>query len=600
MQIKKITLHRFKKFKNTSISLKKNLSLLTGPNNSGKSSILQALATWQFCKTYLEVEKGRESWLETKNKAGIGVSMSDFTPIQIPSLNHLWSNLKSSKVNEVDGYTLKIGVYWDVEKIGERHLEIGLSLANDRLFIKTTSTNILMEEVVGKNGEYLEGSVPNIGYLPPFAGITDKELRLSHAMKARLIGQGLSGGVIRNVIYELHENNKKKREQLKNGTRKIKSSDLRCLRDNDPWEILQQTIKDVFQTELLVRPFNDLFHSYLRIETKKGKIYNESGKAVYKSFPGYNSRDLMVEGSGFLQWLSVYALTLSPDIDVVLLDEPDAHLNAALQKELLNSLSDISDKKNKQVLMATHSPELIRMFDHNKILSVEKDKNKYLADDSSKIALLAGIGTNHTPTLHSLSENKRMLILEAKSDLRFLKILAEKYEFDWPKNIVPWYWTGSAKERRQLFLQLSAEIPGLLAISLRDRDDESASTVGDDLLDKNYNQEENFKILKWPRRNIEGYILCKAAIARAAKTSIESVDDYFRIEHSVFVPDNLIGNDIPPALRDLDCKKIFNGEDGIEKRFKIKREDVAMAMEKSDIPNDIRTFFEYLKELSTH
>ena len=50
----------------------------------------------------------------------------------------------------------------------------------------------------------------------------------------------------------------------------------------------------------------------------------------------------MVEGQGFLQWLSVYALTLSPEVDVVLLDEPDAHLNAALQKDMLQSLAKIS------------------------------------------------------------------------------------------------------------------------------------------------------------------------------------------------------------------------------------------------------------------
>lgn len=43
----------------------------------------------------------------------------------------------------------------------------------------------------------------------------------------------------------------------------------------------------------------------------------------------------MVEGSGFLQWLSVYTLALNPSINVLLLDEPDAHLHTTLQDHLL-------------------------------------------------------------------------------------------------------------------------------------------------------------------------------------------------------------------------------------------------------------------------
>ncbi|HBM2898402.1 TPA: AAA family ATPase, partial [Klebsiella michiganensis] len=62
MHVKKVELKKFKKYKDTSISLNNELSLLVGGNNSGKSSLLQAMATWQFCKTLLEIEKGRKSW----------------------------------------------------------------------------------------------------------------------------------------------------------------------------------------------------------------------------------------------------------------------------------------------------------------------------------------------------------------------------------------------------------------------------------------------------------------------------------------------------------------------------------------------------------
>ena len=64
----------------------------------------------------------------------------------------------------------------------------------------------------------------------------------------------------------------------------------------------------------------------------------------------YNTRDLMVEGSGFLQWLSVFALATDPDLDVLLLDEPDAHLHPSLQEQLLDSLRDVATATGKQML----------------------------------------------------------------------------------------------------------------------------------------------------------------------------------------------------------------------------------------------------------
>jgi len=399
-----------------------NLSLVVGGNNSGKSSVLQALATWQFCKTLLEIEKGRKAWVLTERMQGIGMGIVDFTPMHVPSLSHLWTNLKSQKSKEADGYTLKIKVFWDAHSGEEKYLEIGMSLANDRLFIKTTETNLTLQEVLDQNGQPIDGNVPRIAYLPPFAGITDRETRLTPAMRERLIGQGLSGGVIRNALFDLYNVNRELRNKLGEGRSKIKSSDLALLRESDSWEILQKTMQKIFGTELKAIPFNERYHSYLKIECVKGQFENNK----FTKFKNYNSRDLMVEGSGFLQWLSVYTLMLSPELDVILLDEPDAHLHPSLQQQLVNQLGKISGEKEKQVLLATHSTELIRSYEHDKILALRDGKGKYLSKQADKVGILAGIGAVHTPTLHSLIQHKRMLILEAESDSRFIQILSKQ------------------------------------------------------------------------------------------------------------------------------------------------------------------------------
>lgn len=109
---------------------------MVGGNNSGESTILQALAAWQFCKTLIEIEKGRRGWVQAGGKTGVGLGIVDFTPMQVPSLAHLWTNLKTSKVKEPDGYTLKINVFWDNADGEERFLEILRFFEGDEMVAK--------------------------------------------------------------------------------------------------------------------------------------------------------------------------------------------------------------------------------------------------------------------------------------------------------------------------------------------------------------------------------------------------------------------------------------------------------------------------------
>jgi AAA15 family ATPase/GTPase len=153
LTITKASFHRFKKFRDSEILLNPGVSLLAGGNNSGKTSVLQGLAIWEFCKTVLEIERGKKSLCVGKKGQGVGIGDDDFTPINVPSLKHLWTNLRTQKDKESDGYTLWIRIDW-IFKTTERYLIIGLSLVNDRLFIKDLDTNV-------QEGE----QIPRIAYV---------------------------------------------------------------------------------------------------------------------------------------------------------------------------------------------------------------------------------------------------------------------------------------------------------------------------------------------------------------------------------------------------------------------------------------------------
>lgn len=144
--IKLIHLTRFKKYKDQTFSLNPSgLSLLVGGNNAGKSTLIHALAVWEFCKMILLHEKGRTVFNQDQIGAGEGFGMSaeEFLPIAVPSLNHLWTNLKTQASPEekatwpdrYPGYIMRIKCTWDYETQINKFLEIGLSLVNDRLFI---------------------------------------------------------------------------------------------------------------------------------------------------------------------------------------------------------------------------------------------------------------------------------------------------------------------------------------------------------------------------------------------------------------------------------------------------------------------------------
>jgi AAA15 family ATPase/GTPase len=79
--------------------------LLVGPNNSGKSTILQALAIWQFC-----VDEFRRS--KRTGSTGTQVVLPNFTALPVPEFNLLWKDRVDRQYPERDG-TEEARVYSD-------------------------------------------------------------------------------------------------------------------------------------------------------------------------------------------------------------------------------------------------------------------------------------------------------------------------------------------------------------------------------------------------------------------------------------------------------------------------------------------------------
>lgn len=580
--ITKIELANFKRFRNTSISLcPATTTLLVGANNQGKSTLLHALALWQFAKTVMMFYKGERAILQGANCDGYGVSFEEFTPLNIPSFRHLWTNLKST-----GSYSLKIKVFWNDDDGIEKYLQIGFSLNLALLYMKSLDTNLVMGD-----------KTPNIAYLPTFAGISNKEQWYAKAQRDMMIGKGLAGSVLRNQIMTLYNANEKIRNERRDARGKLSKADLEYIIENDPYEILNRVLQRTFKGVLYTKPFNPEFNTTIQINFKKGQYIGNR----FDPLREFEERDIMVEGSGFLQWLSVYTFALSKNIDVLLLDEPDAHLHASLQGTLIKELDNISQRNNKQVLLATHSPEVIKSFDHERIIYIEGTSIRYMSDKTCKVKVLSGIGTEYFPLIEEITKKKRLLLVENDSDARYLEIFCNKVG-QWPAdNLAVWPRADKYTERIHLYEYLRTQIPEIKCLSLNDRDYHEYNDITATLHIKSSTDIRHgtsvFLKRMWRRHEMESYLLCPPAIRRMILAKNPGkIEAEVTTEISNFVQNTLgivINEDayrnsertpeIAP-LFDLDAKSILHP---ILKKFDINKYKLAAEIRLEEMHEDV-------------
>src|SRR5438128_2615312 len=87
--ITKIVIKNLKRFETVEIPLQ-DAVVFAGPNNSGKSSAIQALTLWYSCLRRWLSERGEESGSKAKDRPGVPITRKDLTVIPTRSVRHLW------------------------------------------------------------------------------------------------------------------------------------------------------------------------------------------------------------------------------------------------------------------------------------------------------------------------------------------------------------------------------------------------------------------------------------------------------------------------------------------------------------------------------
>ena len=138
---------------------------------------------------------------------------------------------------------------------------------------------------------------------------------------------------------------------------------------------------------------------------------------------GGTRHDLYSAGAGFVQVTQLLAFILGKQAGIVLLDEPDAHLHSSLQRVVVEVLDDISRREGFQVILATHSKEIINDFvDPTRLILVESgsDHAAPVSDEVTPMAIMRSLGAIDNVDAYALVKNRRCLFVEGSGDVSIL------------------------------------------------------------------------------------------------------------------------------------------------------------------------------------
>ena len=87
----RLVIENFKGWKKSEANIKEGITVLGGENNSGKSSMLQALSLWHFCIWRLFWDgKSLTAKTENEQKRSGTVLSRQLLPLDIPDMKNLW------------------------------------------------------------------------------------------------------------------------------------------------------------------------------------------------------------------------------------------------------------------------------------------------------------------------------------------------------------------------------------------------------------------------------------------------------------------------------------------------------------------------------
>lgn len=366
--LKSLRLVKFRAFSDFTISFGEG-AYLVGPNNAGKSTILTAIRTADALLRYAYRRKAEDSSSDGIRKViSYPVVLTEFPALQ-ESLRYEFGEAEA-RLELTWKSGAKLTAVWPSEDDG---------MAVPFFYLETRPG------VQVRSPAQAKAAFPQLGVIPILTPADTTEPLLVDTY------------VLRNVSGRLSS------RHFRNQLRILKASDggfEDFLDWAGPWlgDIRLDDISQRLESDGAVLDFF---------------IY-EGGSRVPK--------ELVWAGDGIQIWLQLlYHVYRVADRDTIVLDEPDVYLHPDLQRRLVHLL----ESTGKQVILATHSSEMVAEADPVMTTLIDRSRKraKRVADVSDLEMLSSALGTAFNLRLAKALRSKVAVFVEGQ-DLTTLRVLA--------------------------------------------------------------------------------------------------------------------------------------------------------------------------------
>jgi hypothetical protein len=479
----RLIVKNFKRFDDATIELGKTVVFI-GPNNSGKSTALQAIALWYIGlkrwneKRQRRMTKGSQEKTVPEKRPAVAINRNDLISLPVPAANLLWRDLHVRNIRRMNGeqQTQNIRIDIILEGISNgKEWSCGLEFdyANEESFycrpLRLSDEKQPIRMTVPEEASQVE-----IAFLPPMSGLAAVEPKWEEGRIKVLIGEGQTAQVLRNLCFQVQQ-------------------------QGESWDEIRSYIRRLFGVELLPPQF-------IRERGEITMSYRE---------PNGVELDLSNSGRGLQQTLLLLAHLFANRGTVLLLDEPDAHLEILRQRQIYQLISRIAEAHGSQIIAASHSEIVLNEAAGRDTVVAFVGKPHTLIDRGSQLAKsLTEIGFEQ---YYQAELKGWILYLEGPSDLSILQEFSYLLDHEAAKVLddvfVQYVATNLPQKARDHFNGLKEAKHDLVGIAIFDR------------LEKNLQSGTSLRELMWKKKEIENYLCAEHVLLAFAKQGTS--DDLF-------------------------------------------------------------------------
>lgn len=455
--IRSATIRRFKRFEEITFDLKGRHVVLAGPNNMGKTTILQAVSAWTLA--FRKWKERNDFRKHGGYYSKVPIARQAFSAVPLRRFDLMWANRDYKGNIEIE---IKSTDGWSVT------ME----------FIADSTEQIFVRPVRSVDYDVLHAADIQSVFVPAMTGLSKEEpLYANPETVADLLGQAKPGDVLRNLLHQANQS-------------------------ETAWAELCHSIHNLFGYGLLPP---DATGAYIVAEYR-----------VAQDGPEF---DISSGGSGFQQVLMLLTFLNIRPATVLLLDEPDAHLHVILQDSIYGELRAVAERQRSQLVIATHSEVIIDSVEPRELWVVLQSARP-LAEDAEKSSLIKSLRVLSNIDIMLAREAEGILYLEGHTDLDILRAWAKALRHQSAELLKRVYWKPTVWETRSGADGIQArdhydalrlvreDLPGLV---LLDGDTRAPSTpiTG-----------KGLQRLRWNRYEIENYLVHPEALKRFVEQKV--------------------------------------------------------------------------------